>query len=176
MNAKNKISRSVLKVNCTYTIEDTVRFASLPFISTLLHQALPDPSSNRQAKEASHPPKKYPPIQKKHTYKLLLLAYLTLPYLPTHLPISNEQEQKHDPIALLFSFLLFPSPSPPRPQPKLSQSNPNPPKTYYASSSRSPQSPHLLRCLRHTLHAETPHCETIWKCREKFWFDGVFYG
>lgn len=172
MNAKNKISRSVLKVNCTYTIEDTVRFASLPFISTLLHQALPDPSSNRQAKEASHPPKKYPSIQKKHTHELLLLAYLT--YLPTHLPISNEQEQKHDPIALLFSSLSFPFPSPPTTQ--IIPNETKSPKNYYASSSRFPQSPHLLRCLRHTLHAETSHCETIWKCRENLWFDGVFYG
>lgn len=161
----------MLKVNCTYTIEDTVRFASLRFISTLLHQALPDPPSNREAKEASQSPKKYPSIQEEHTRT----ATVGLPYLPTHLPISNEQEQKHDPIALLFSSLLFPSPSPPRPQPKSSQSKPIP-KNYYASSSCFPQSPHLLRCLRHTLHAETSHCETIWKCREKFWFDGVFYG
>lgn len=127
MNAKNKISRSVLKVNCTYTIEDTVRFASLRFISTLLHQALPDPSSNRQVKEASHPPKKYPSIQKKHTHELLLLAYLT--YLPTHLPISNEQEPKHDPIALLFSSLLFPSPSPSPPTTQIIPNQTNPPKT-----------------------------------------------
>lgn len=93
MNAKNKISRSVLKVNCTYTIEDTVRFASLRFISTLLYQALPDPSSNRETKEASHTPKKYPSIQKKHTHKLLLLAYLTyLTYLPIYASPMNKNK------------------------------------------------------------------------------------
>lgn len=124
MNAKNKISRSMLKVNCTYTIEDTVRFVPLPFISTLLHQALPDPPFNREAKEASQSPKKYPSIQEKHTRT----AAVGLPYLPTHLPISNEQEPKHDPIAHLFSSLLFPSPSPPRPQPKSSQTKLNPQK------------------------------------------------
>lgn len=90
MNAKNKISRSVLKVNCTYTIEDTVRFASLPFISTLLHQALPDPSSNRQSKEALQTPQEIPLNPKKHTYKLLLLAYLT--YLPIYLSPMNKNK------------------------------------------------------------------------------------
>lgn len=129
MNAKNKISRSVLKVNCTYTIEDTVRFASMDLFPSSVHYSIKPYRTlhpTDKQKKRHIPPRNTPQSKKKHTYKLLLLAYLI--YLPTHLPISNEQEQKHDPIALLFSSLLFPSPSPPRPQPKSSQTKLKPQK------------------------------------------------
>lgn len=128
MNAKNKISRSVLKVNCTYTMEDTVRFASLPFISILLHQALPDPSSNRQSKEALQTPQEIP-INPKETHTRT--AVVGLPDLPTypstHLQRTRTKTWPNSP-SLLFSSLSFPSlpfpahnpnhPNQPNPTPK----------------------------------------------------------
>lgn len=98
MNAKNKISRSVLKVNCTYTIEDTVRFASLPFISILLHQyitpsSLTGPSIQQRNKRSVTNPQEIPINPKTHTHTQTVVV--GLPDLPTYLPIYPSPMNKN---------------------------------------------------------------------------------